>query len=160
MLRGHCASRRCEGTTTASLPVLVITCWWRRTWKHAISILFWTAFMCHHSSQLPTFRWRSCLQLFYEWFKTCLCPTYLLCIWWIRTKLCFRINFSVKVIYWMYECQPRKVDIQFVQKNVMLLAIRTWGQQVILMPYMDSQIQNSFRKTNNSPTERIFMLDL
>ena len=40
------------------------------------------------------------------------------------------------------------------------LNIKINGQQVILMPYMESQIQNSFRKTNNSPTERIFMLDL
>ena len=70
------------------------------------------------------------------------------------------VNIKDKFILLDDECQPRKVDIQFVQKNVRLLAIRTWGQQVILMPYMDSQIQNSFRKTNNSPTERIFMLDL
>ena len=70
------------------------------------------------------------------------------------------VNIKDEFILLDDECQPRKVDIQLVQKNVRLLAIRTWGQQVILMPYMDSQIPNSFRKTNNSPTERIFMLDL
>ena len=53
------------------------------------------------------------------------------------------VNIKDEFILLDDECQPRKVDIQFVQKNVRLLAIRTWEQQVILMPYKDTHKSNT-----------------